>query len=63
MSFTGDIPATRLIAAAGEFRHGQPRHLLAADGLYRSSGGGKTPEKVPSETGSAAKSGAAKKSQ
>ena len=44
-----------IISAAGEFQHSQQWHFLATDGIYRSRDGGKTLERVLSETGSAAK--------
>ena len=46
-------PLAGNISAAGEFQHGQQWHLLATDGLYRSTDGGKTLEKVLDEKGSA----------
>ena len=51
----GDIPAAGLISASGEFQHGQQWWILATDGLYRSTDGGKTLEKVLDETGAAVK--------
>lgn len=57
---TGDRVAAGLISAAGEFQHGQHWCLLATDGIYRSTDGGKTLEKVLDEKGIAAKSDAGK---
>jgi hypothetical protein len=49
----GNIPTIGPISATGDFQHGQQWCLLAADGHYRSSDGGKTLEKVLDEKGTA----------
>ena len=48
----GDIPVGGLISASGEFQHGQQWWILATDGLYQSSDGGTTLEKISDKSGS-----------